>query len=437
MMNMIKRIILSGLILVNGITRVLAQSYPLTIEEMFRLADQNSKSIRAHQLAIYEAKEGIEVAKNDRLPSLGAQAQFNYIGDGVMTDRDFSNGIHADMPHFGNSFVVKATQAIYEGGRVTHNIKQAKLHKQAAEQEYNENRQNLRFLLIGHYLDLFQLNNQKAIYEKNIEQTQLLVKEMQAAYKQGTALKSDITRYELQLQNLELSLTNTNNRIDIINYKLSTTIGLPPHTQIMPDTTLLKLMIDKREEQEWILAGENAPKLQIADIQIDLSKNKQRLIHSERLPHISLTAANDLTGPILIEVPPMNNNFTYWYAGIGISYSFDALFKANKKIKQARVETKRMEENRRLLQEEIENEIHTAYVNLNEAYIRLRTQQKSVQLSHENYNIVHQRYLNGLALITDMLDASNTQLDMELQLSNYQIGILYQYYLLRKIAGIL
>ena len=122
---------------------------------------------------------------------------------------------------------------------------------------------------------------------------------------------------------------------------------------------------------------------------------------------------------------------------IGISYSFDALFKANKKIKQARVETKRMEENRRLLQEEIENEIHTAYVNLNEAYIRLRTQQKSVQLSHENYNIVHQRYLNGLALITDMLDASNTQLDMELQLSNYQIGILYQYYLLRKIAGIL
>ena len=196
-------------------------------------------------------------------------------------------------------------------------------------------------------------------------------------------------------------------------------------------------MIDKREEQEWMLAGENAPKLQIADIQIDLSKNKQRLIHSERLPHISLTAANDLTGPILIEVPPMNNNFTYWYAGIGISYSFDALFKANKKIKQARVETKRMEENRRLLQEEIENEIHTAYVNLNEAYIRLRTQQKSVQLSHENYNIVHQRYLNGLALITDMLDASNTQLDMELQLSNYQIGILYQYYLLRKIAGIL
>ena len=87
--------------------------------------------------------------------------------------------------------------------------------------------------------------------------------------------------------------------------------------------------------------------------------------------------------------------------------------------------------------EEVDNSIHAAYVDLNEAYIRLRTQQKSVQLAHENYGIVRQRYLNGLALITDMLDASNTQLDMELQLANYQIGILYQYYLLKKLTGTL
>ena len=94
-----------------------------------------------------------------------------------------------------------------------------------------------------------------------------------------------------------------------------------------------------------------------------------------------------------------------------------------------------MEEARNLALEEAENSVHAAYVNLNEAYIRLRTQRKSVQLAHENFNIVRQRYVNGLALITDMLDASNTQLDMELQLANYQIGIIYQYYLLKKITG--
>lgn len=54
--------------------------------------------------------------KNKLLPTIDAKAEFSYIGDGVMTDRDFSNGIHADMPHFGNSFVLKASQVDYSGG---------------------------------------------------------------------------------------------------------------------------------------------------------------------------------------------------------------------------------------------------------------------------------------------------------------------------------
>lgn len=99
------------------------------------------------------------------------------------------------------------------------------------------------------------------------------------------------------------------------------------------------------------------------------------------------------------------------------------MFKSKKKLKQARIATSKAEKNYQLVKEEIENKVHEAYVNLNEAYVRLQTQQKSVQLAHENFRIVRQRYLNGLSLITDMLDASNMQLDMELQLANYQIGI--------------
>ena len=131
----------------------------------------------------------------------------------------------------------------------------------------------------------------------------------------------------------------------------------------------------------------------------------------------------------------MNNNFTYWFAGVEVSYNIDALFKSNKKLKKAKISTMKSEEKRKLIEEEIDNALHEAYIGLDEAYVRLRTQKKSVQLAHENYKIVQQRYLNGLSLITDMLDASNMQLDMELKLANDQIGILYQYFLLKKITG--
>lgn len=415
-----------------------AQEKLLTIEEMFRIADSNSTELQLHRLRMSEAEQGIRIAKNDRLPSVGAQVELNYIGDGVMTERDFSGGIHADMPHWGNTFVVKASQVIYAGGEISRGIERSRLEAEAAGHEYCITQQDLRFLLLGYYLDLFQLNNQRTVYERNVEQTQILVKDMKAAYRQGTALKSDITRYELQLQNIQLRLTATENEINKINYRLLTALGLDLELQIVPDkNSLLVAEVDSLSEQDWRWASKKAPRLQLADTEIALSRNRERLIRAERLPRVHFSLTSELNGPILVEVPPLNNNFAYWFAGVSVSYSFDSLFKSHKKLKQAKIAIMRSEMAKEQVAEEVDNSIHAAYVDLNEAYIRLRTQQKSVQLAHENYGIVRQRYLNGLALITDMLDASNTQLDMELQLANYQIGILYQYYLLKKLTGTL
>lgn len=415
-----------------------AQEKLLTIEEMFRIADSNSTELQLRRLRMSEAEQGIRIAKNDRLPSVGAQVELNYIGDGVMTERDFSGGIHADMPHWGNTFVVKASQVIYAGGEISRGIERSRLEAEAAGHEYCITQQNLRFLLLGYYLDLFQLNNQRTVYERNVEQTQILVKDMKAAYRQGTALKSDITRYELQLQNIQLRLTATENEINKINYRLLTALGLDQGLQIVPDkNSLLVAEVDSLSEQDWRWASKEAPRLQLADTEIALSRNRERLIRAERLPRVHVSLTSELNGPILVEVPPLNNNFAYWFAGVSVSYSFDSLFKSHKKLKQAKIAIMRSEMAKEQVAEEVDNSIHAAYVDLNEAYIRLRTQQKSVQLAHENYGIVRQRYLNGLALITDMLDASNTQLDMELQLANYQIGILYQYYLLKKLTGTL
>ena len=195
---MTKKLLLSCIVFIAPLCQLPSQPRQLTIEEMFRLANENSKSIRLRNLAIDEAQQNIKVAQNGLLPSIKAQAEIRYIGDGVMTDRNFSGGEHASLPHLGNSLVIEASQVIYAGGAISKNIRQSKLQKEQAELEYDRNRQDIRFLLTGYYLDLVQLGNQKLVYEKNIEQTELLVKDMRASYRQGTVLKSDITRYELQ-----------------------------------------------------------------------------------------------------------------------------------------------------------------------------------------------------------------------------------------------
>lgn len=435
---MTRKVFILSTLLAGGFSFIHAQTQVLTLDEVFRLADKNSKSISIHSLMTDEAEKAIEIAKNDLLPSVGAKATAQYISDCVTFDRDFGNWESGEMPHFGNSLILKATQVIYAGGRIKNNINLKRLEKESSVQDEILNRQDLRFLLAGYYLEISKLSNQKYVYENNISQTKLLVKDMQAAYKQGTALKSDITRYELQLQNLELGLTSVKNRINVISYKLASTIGLDPGIKIMTDTaSLLKLPVETKSQELWLNNKEEIPIMKKADLNIKMSENKIKSIKGEYLPDIRFALTGEMTGPILIEVPPIDINFAYWFAGIEISYNLDVLFKGKKKMRQARINRQKMIVEKEYAEEELENSVHEACIGLDEAYTRMQTRLKSVQLAHENYNIVRQRYLNGLSLITDMLDAGNTQLDTELQLANDRINIIYQYLLLKKITGTL
>lgn len=436
--KMTKKGFIFSAMLAVSISCMQAQTQMLTMDVVFRLADENSKSINIHSLMTDEAEKAIEIAKNDLLPSVGAKANVQYIGNCVTFDRDYSNWETGELPHFGNSLILKATQVIYAGGKIKNNINLKRLEKEPSVQDEILNRQDLRFLLAGYYLEISKLSNQKFVYENNISQTKLLVKDMQAAYKQGTALKSDITRYELQLQNLELGLTSVKNRINVISYKLASTIGLDPEVKIVTDTaSLLKLPIESKSQELWLSNKEEIPMMKKADLNIKMSKNKIKSIKGEYLPDIRFAVTGEMTGPIMVEVPPLDINFAYWFAGIEISYNLDMLFKGKKKMRHARINRQKMIVEKEYAEEELENSVHEACIGLDEAYTRMQTRLKSVQLAHENYNIVRQRYLNGLSLITDMLDAGNTQLDTELQLANDRINIIYQYLLLKKITGTL
>jgi len=53
----------------------------MTIEEMFELADANSRSIRMFRLAEEEAGQAVKVARNAQLPSIDVSVSASYLGD--------------------------------------------------------------------------------------------------------------------------------------------------------------------------------------------------------------------------------------------------------------------------------------------------------------------------------------------------------------------
>lgn len=415
-----------------------ADSKLMSIQEMFDLAEANSRSIRTYDLAEKEAEQAVQIAKNILLPSVDVSLSASYLGDGWIADRDFSNGVNAPMPHFGNNFAIEASQVIYAGGAISNSIAVAKLRKQLARLDKVRNREDIRFLLVGNYLELFKLQNQAAVYRKNIEQTVRLLADVKARQKEGLALKNDITRHELQLKTLEQALLQINNGITIANNELVIVLGMPLETSIRVDTCLLNSLPVISNEVDWqVTALESSPLLQQAKLGIEESRHNEKIVNSERLPSVALIAGDHLDGPITIEVPPINKNFNYWYVGIGIKYNLASLYKTGSKSRLARYSHQKAVENELLLRDNIQTQVKASHVRFAEAFAMYDTQKKSLELAEQNYDVINNRYLNDLALITDMLDAGNSKLSAELQVVNARINILFNYYKLKKATGTL
>lgn len=451
---MIKNILLVSLLLAGGTLWASAQSQTtegaaaslpvskkenMTISQLFQKVEDNSKSLRTSLSGVEAAHLGIESAKSKKLPDLDASLSFSYIGNALITDCDFSNVHGLKSPHFGNNFAFQAQQVVYAGGAINAGIKLAELGKQQAEVGVKLTRQQIRFIALGQYLDLYKIDNRIKVYEKNIELTRQLIDDIKEKQTHGMALKNDITRYELQMESLKLGLTALRNNRSILNHQLCNTLGMNQgnqEIQIIPDATIADKTYGKEGEAYWQTAGTlNSPLLEQSSNAIRIAEQKEKIAKSDLLPKVAFVAADNFDGPILFELPPVDKNLNVWYVGVGVKYSLSSLFKSNKRIKQAAVETRQAKEAHAVQAEQLNNNVQAAYVQYQQTYVELETQRKSVELAQQNYDVMNARYLSQLALVTDMVDASNLKLNAELSEVDARINIVYAYYRMKYVAG--
>ena len=278
--------------------------------------------------------------------------------------------------------------------------------------------------------------------EKNIELTEKVIEQMKARREQGTVLKNDITRYELQLQSLQLSKTQTDDAQKIIRHQLSTTIHLPEGEDFEVDTQSLEeegmaLKALASEELWQRAAAENNIGIRQASLATEVSEQKVRNARAASRPSVAVVAENNLTGPYTYDLIPKNANVNVWFVGIGVKYSLSSLWKNKHTIRKARHENTQARESVQLAREGIENGVQAGYTNLLTSAVEVSTQEKQVELADQNYEVVKNRYDNDLALLTDMLDASNMKLSADMALVNARINMLYNYFKLKYITNTL
>ncbi len=419
-------------------------SQGFTIDDLFTQLERNDAELQVARTALEVASEGVIASRRQRLPDIDVGVSASFIGNIAIMDRDFSNVVWYDAPHYGNRFSLAVNQMLYTGGALTAGVRMAELEQALTAQQLALTGQQRRFVAVGLFLDLYTLANCIGVFVENIALTRTLIVDIAAMEEQGLALRNDVTRYELQLSNLLLGKRKVEDLMRVKNRELCVMIGLAEGTTIVPevDETLLarETMLKARltNDNDWQgMAIEYSPQRRMASLSTELSEQGVRMARSELLPKVNVFAVESLEGPITFEIPAIDSNLNTWYLGVGLSWGLGALYKGRHKLRAARTALRESREQELVVGDRLSNAVFAAEVDYEQSFVELATRRDGVRLAQENYDVVNERYLNQLALITDMLDASNTKLNAELSVVNAQINTIYQLYKLKYVSGTL
>ncbi|WP_295220190.1 TolC family protein [uncultured Chryseobacterium sp.] len=409
----------------------------MTAGEAAELAVQNHQQLKVSAQNIDIARQSKNIVKLQKLPTITASTSQFYLGDAVAINKDFSNTTNIPMPHYGSSYAVQATQLIFKGGLVNRSIELAGLREQLSELDLEKNKQDVKFLVISNYLDVYKILNQQEVFQNNKKLAQERLKNIQKFYQQGMVTRNEVIRGELAIKNLDQGILTLVNNRKILNYNLNLALGLPEDTEIVPVESL-----DIKEAGIGIpyymnLARESNPLLKSAKTNIEVADKNIDIIKTDKMPTVAGFGGYSVQRPITTRNPVLDMYSGGWQTGISISYNIDNLYKTKERVKLGEIQKNQAGDALTLTQQNVDMAVNAAYVKYQEAIQQAEILDDAKKLAEENYKITEAKYLNQLAVQAEMTDAQNQKLQSELDYANAEINVLYQYYNLLKSTGTL
>lgn len=406
----------------------------LTVERLLELGVENSLRLRADRLHEEASGDRTRTARTERLPEVNVGLKGGFVGQPVVFEHGLSDATYPDAPDWSQNYAIDIVQPLYEGGRIRGSIRRAEIEERIARLGTEADCAEVKLELLRQYMNLFGLWKECDVLHRNIEESERRLKDIRQMKTEGLITNNDVLRSEMRLTDDRLSLREAIDNARIASQQLDIWMGIDKGTIILPDTTLLHLAVEPTPYEAYVDAAcENDPSLRVLRAQTDLARNEVRLARATYYPTVSLYAGNALARPIARTLQDLYNN--NWNIGLSISYPLSALYRNRHKVREQQryVELGRNAEEQRLQQ--VRMTVRTAFLRHEEAIERVRALELSVRQAEENYRIMQNRYLEQLAILTDLLDADRLRLESQLRLTTARTEVIYTYYELQKVCG--
>ena len=384
---------------------------PLRLAEAIRLALKNNPDLATAQQHVNAARAGIQQTEAALWPQVRLSGSYaasdNPVQAFMMTlnQRAFSftgNFNHPDPTDNLNSKVL-AQWSLYDGGQSLASRQAAKLNTEATRQTFAAARNDLVFEVTRAFHTIGKAREFVSAAAAAVGSIEANVTVASNRFAAGNVLKTDLLDSQVRLAESQENLIRARNAVALSEVVFRTVIGVGEKDNVTAAETVG--CVTSRGEETPAASGDAAynprPELTAAHQTVTAAERQVRAVQAGYIPRLNAFASYDLDS---------GNGTRYtdsWLAGVSVDVNIFDGFLTRGKVAEARANLESARQQERKVALGVTLETRQAQLNLEETQARLDTTGKSVEQAEESVQITKDRYANGLALLTQLLDAEN------------------------------
>lgn len=433
-----KKFLLSVLLL-TGITRSQAQFFNEEVKMLYNRAVQKNDTLQLFRLQKEQTAIDIQSARFNYLPKIGLAGTYTRLNDDIVFPENLQTllmgtqsllikeklglGFNTPLPEgiplqqvdpIQRKNILKANVnaqwLLFSGFKVNNAVK-AYQHQQQAYDHLTEKKQSKLWLEVTEVYDKMALVIASELIiassEKILnEQTRFV----NAAIQNGLATPLERKRIELAQQKLDLKKLENKTNLQLLHYKMQQLTGMTEEEQQVLQPILLPAVYTDA-------APGTRPELKALDEGIAATKYMQKAAMSDYVPKLAGFGQYELRDKDLSLLDPV------WYAGVRLQWNiFDGLAARNN-AKKAQLQRQQLQVQKQAAQDMIQLGQNKMKEDFMLATQKLTLKKAEIKLTEDTYDFVNKQYRNGLATLTEVLDALN---DIEKAKFDYQQALYEQ-----------
>ena len=401
----------------------------LTLKEAIKYALENKADAKKAKLQVENSEYQIQEVRSRALPQISANGNLTYnpvLQTTVIDGASFNAPGTTIQAAFGQKWTstagVSLTQAIFDQSVFT-GLKAAKttrefyqINSQLTVEQVIEN-------VANNYFQVYVLRQKLALAESNLKNTTKVRDIVKGQFDNGLAKKIDLDRMTVNLSNINTQRQQIINSVQLQENALKFYIGMPIEAEIN---------IPQSEFEITPAAFSEVPNTANRSEYLLLKKQEELLVLQKKsviagyYPTLSLSASYNYIG----QGPEMPwfqkpSSGVYWsdYSAIGLNLKIPIFtgFGTRAKVRQADVQLRSTQEDIKDTQLSLDLDYKNATTQIENSIITLQNQKENMRLADEILKNINNNYLQGLASLTDLLDAENASTEAQ---NNYTAAIL-------------